>query len=51
MWMPRLALAPEPAMRYVVLRRNVVVEAALVGVVLLIVGIMGMTPHLALAAG
>ena len=42
--MPGLALAPEPAARYVAVRRNVVAKAALAGVVLLIVGIMGTPP-------
>ena len=41
---PGLTLAPETAARYAALCRNVVAEAALAGVVLLIVGIMGTTP-------
>ncbi|MCE0498673.1 MAG: CopD family protein [Methylacidiphilales bacterium] len=43
-WLPGLAVAPEDAMRYLGLRRNVVAEAVLAGVVLLIVGILGITP-------
>jgi putative copper resistance protein D len=42
--LPELIVAPEAATRYLALRRNVVVEAVLAGVVLLIVGVLGMTP-------
>jgi putative copper export protein len=42
--LPQLAVAPEGASRYSLLFRNVVIETALAGIVLLIVGVMGMTP-------
>jgi putative copper resistance protein D len=42
--LPRLAVASDDTLRYAALRRNVVAEAALAGVVVLIVGVLGMTP-------
>jgi putative copper resistance protein D len=42
--LPRLAVAPDDTLRYAALRRNVVAEAVLAGAVVLIVGVLGMTP-------
>ncbi|HUB66444.1 MAG TPA: CopD family protein [Candidatus Methylacidiphilales bacterium] len=41
--LPALLAAPEDSTRYLSLRRNVIAETMLAGIVLLIVGIMGMT--------